>query len=154
MIMAQYFISILSISLFLAMVDLLLLKTQNAKLVRSIISLILITVLIVPIINIIESNDFGDNNYSLELEEQLILIEKETLTSKIKNVLDSNNVIYDSLSVEISTEDNKYQIKKVIIYLSQVINDENERININEKIKNLISSLISDKEKIQIEYPN
>ena len=136
------------------MVDLLLLKTQNAKLVRSIISLILITVLIVPIINIIESNDFGDNNYSLELQEQLILIEQETLTSKIKNVLDSNNVIYDSLSVEISTEDNKYQIKKVIIYLSQVINDENERININEKIKNSISSLISDKEKIQIEYPN
>ena len=136
------------------MVDLLLLKTQNAKLVRSIISLILITVLIVPIINIIESNDFGDNNYSLELQEQLILIEKETLTSKIKNVLDSNNVNYDSLSVEISTEDNKYQIKKVIIYLSQVINDENERINNNEKIKNSISSLISDKEKIQIEYPN
>lgn len=155
--MEEYFIATLSVSVFLALVDVLVTKTQNGKFVKMVISLILVTVLAVPIIKIIGNNNFtlDDKFSSLGLETELIELEKDILTEKIEKTLTNNSIEFLSVDVQVSHNENGYVIDKIIIKFSKnVINSDSERINMLEKMKTLLKSIISNGDIIQVESGN
>lgn len=155
--MNEYFITTLSVALFLAVVDVLVSKTQNGKIVKSVISLILVTVLAVPIIKIIGNEDFNiENSFSTsKFEAELIKLEKEILTEKIESTLNDNEINFINVSVEMSSQEASFNVEKIIIKFSNsVIKGESERINMLDKVQKLLKPIFSEGDKIQIEIAN
>lgn len=150
--MSNYLFSTLSIIIFLAFLDMVISKTKNGKMVRTITSLIAVSMLVLPIVSIIK----GDNNivkngyYSEYLSEYLVNLEKKVISTKIKNAL--KDFEYDVLSVEVDFNNSEDQliVKKVKILLDESVISENiSHIDIVESVEKLLETVV-DAQKVEI----
>lgn len=150
--MSNYLFSTLSIIIFLAFLDIIISKTKNGKMVRTITSLIAVSMLVLPIVSIIK----GDNNivkngyYSEYLNEYLVNLEKKVISTKIKNAL--KDFEYDVLSVEVDFNNSEDQliVKKVKILLDESVISENiSHIDIVESVEKLLETVV-DPQKVEI----
>lgn len=151
--MNNYFFATISVIILLAFLDIIISKTKNGKVVKSVVSLIAVTMLAVPIVSIVK----GDNSlikegyYSEYTKNYLIDLEKKVVKNKIKEAL--KDLEYEILNVEVEyfSENDLLEIKKVTVYLSSaVINENNEHIDILESVKNAMSTVV-DVQKVEIE---
>ncbi len=138
-----FVVSLTSIT-FLTMLDVIVSKTKNGKVVKTVISLVAVTILLTPIVSIIKNFDI---NYDISANENyqnyLIDFESKVYKSTIKSVLEKNG--YEVQDVIISfSEDNVYSPKKVTIKLKNtVINGQEEHINMIERVKTLLKTAIN-----------
>ena len=132
--MKEYFLTIITTTFFLAMLDGILPKNKNGKLVKSIISVVSVTIILVPILNFLNSDyktNFNDNLFN-DYEKYLTEYHKKTTESEIETLLKSNG--YDVTSVHLTKIDDKNFIE---IFLNDTgINDDSEHINRIENAKN------------------
>ncbi len=138
--MKEYLISCISAVAFFSLIESLVLKGALTKILKSIISLISILIIIYPIVNLINYN-FKDNYNQIneEYSSYLIKIEQKTTESEISSLLIKNGYTVSEVKVEVDNENGNAIIKKISVKISVLgITENDEHININDKIKNLI----------------
>ena len=151
--MKEFFISTLSAITILALLDILVTKTKNGKVVKMVISLVATFLISVPIVKIFKGeNNFNNNITSDELYlEYLDKLEDETIYRKIKIALNIGNFEYRDIEVVFEDNTNCKVLKKLIIILDKgVIIDSAEHINMIENAKKLLEKVI-DVKKVEIE---
>lgn len=151
--MKEYFLTIITATFFLAILDGVLPKNNNGKLVKSIITVVSVSIILVPILNFFK-NDF-EYNYSEQVfdnyDDYLLKYQEETTINEIKTLLNNNK--YDVSSVEILNDSDKQIIK--IILLDNGINEDSEHINSIENAQNLVKErLYLNTWEVQVEYSN
>ncbi len=151
--MKEFFVSTLSAITLLALLDILVTKTKNGKVVKMVISLVATFLISVPIIKIFK----GENNFnSYVTSDELYLkyldnLEEETIKSEIKITLNIANFKYKDICVLFEDGADGKILKKLIIILDKgVIIDKNEHINMIENAKLLLEKVI-DVNKVEIE---
>ncbi len=153
--MDRYFIEALSAITFLAVIDLLISKTNNGKAVKTVISLISVTILAVPIVSIIKNFAITNDTISIDYDysEYLLNLEKEVYKNKIEKALKRSEIEYESIYLEFSNGENPYELKKIVIKLNiEVINGSEEHINMSERVKLSLENVINISEvEIKIE---
>ena len=149
--MNNYLNAVLGILMFLALIDTLVQKTSNGRVVKVVISLISVSVLLNPIISILKGSfDFNLDFSSETYLEYALDIEKSVIENVVKTTLKDSEFDVDSVDSEFLCENNKFTLKTIkIILKNQVINCENERINTIENIKTLLKTKI-DFEKVEL----
>ncbi len=133
--MKEYLYSITISVLVFAVFDLFITKTRNGKLAKSIISLIVTTMIAIPIVNLFtssNSNSFNlnDGDFLAHLEE----IEDKSQKSYVKSLLLKEGV--EVIEIDIDREDNK--IKKLII----VISSKSSHIDITKVVLETLKDLV------------
>ncbi len=134
--MKEFIVILISVITFLVIFEGVLPKGKFGKIVKTIMSLIVVLTMLVPIIKIFNSGyDLSkvlnsDANYEKYLEEY----KKTTLVKEITAVLYSEDIEVKSVFVELSEEKNKV----TILLKNEVLNENNEHIDILEKAKTLV----------------
>ena len=133
--MKEYLYSITISVLVFAVFDLFITKTRNGKLAKSIISLIVTTMIAIPIVNLFtssNSNSFNlnDGDFLAHLEE----IEDKSQKSYVKSLLLKEGI--EVIEIDIDREDNK--IKKLII----VISSKSSHIDITKVVLETLKDLV------------
>lgn len=151
--MKEYFLTIITATFFLAILDGVLPQNNNGKLVKTIITVVSVSIILVPILNFFK-NDF-EYNYSEQVfdkyDDYLLKYQEETTINEIKTLLNNNK--YDVSSVEILNDSDKQIIK--IILLDNGINEDSEHINSIENAQNLVKErLYLNAWEVQVEYSN
>lgn len=150
--MNNYFYVTLSVIILLAFLDILISKSKNGAVVKSVISLVAVTMIAVPIVTIVKGDSSFTKNefYSDHVKEYLINLEKKVVTNKVSGALDKLEFDYLDVKVEFFDESENLVLKKVTVCLSiDVINENSEHIDILETVKNALSTVI-DVEKVEI----
>ncbi len=150
--MNNYFYVTLSVIILLAFLDILISKTKNGKLVKTIISIIAVTMLAVPVVSIVKGdNSFIQNGYYNDhVKEYLENLEKKTVINKINGALNKLEFDYVSVNVEFFDENQNIVLKKITVCISSaVINEDLAHIDILESVKNALSTVV-DVEKVEI----
>lgn len=145
--MKEYLISCISAVAFFSLIESLVLKGALTKILKSIISLISILIIIYPIVNLINYN-FKDNYNQIneEYSSYLIKIEQKTTESEISSLLIKNGYTVSEVKVEVDNQNGNAIIKKINVKISVLgITENEEHININDKIKNLILENLHEK---------
>lgn len=123
-------------------------NSKNGKLAKTIISIVCVTMIMSPIINIFK-NDYSNSNIESNSDYNQYLLNYElNLTEKsIEYLLKNNDFTVENIDINGDNENGKYVIKSMRIKLANlVINENDEHIIISEKIKNLISSRLQIKD--------
>ena len=144
--MNRYIIEALSAITFLAIFDLLISKSNNGKLVKVVISLILVTILAVPIVSIVKNFSISTNEYFADLEyaEYLLNIEKKVCQNKVEKALISDDIEYKNVILEFEQKDGFYNLNKITIkLLKTVINGSEEHINMLERVNLTLKTIIN-----------
>ncbi len=134
--MKEFALIIVSIIIFLVVFEGVLPKGKFGKHVKTVMSLVTVLVILIPVVNIFNSDyDFNsilnnNDNYEKYLEEYKM----NTLKKEIKTVLESESIEVGEVFVEMSNEKN---IVKVLIKKDE-LNETVEHIDIKEKAKSLI----------------
>ena len=149
--MKEYFSSVITITFFLCLIDGILPKSKNGKVVKNVIAILSVTIILSPILNIFNSNlDLFNNTEILNnYSSYLIEYKKTTMVNEISYLLENNG--YDVLSVEIKSKNDGNIIQ--VFLLNNGINDQNEHIDSIENAKNLIlERLYLDNWEVLVEY--
>lgn len=144
--MNEYFIQTLSVITFLAMADLLVTKSSNGKLVKTVISLISVTTLAIPIVSIIKNVDFSSDNfnYNENYNEYLLNLEEEVYIKRIKKALYDAEISDFELSIEFSGGENPFLLNKItVIFINGVINSKSEHIDMTERVNLALKNVIN-----------
>lgn len=144
--MDRYFIQALSAITFLAVIDLLVSKSNNGKTVKTVISLISVTILAVPIVTIIKNFTFTSDiefiNY--DYTEYLLNLEKEVYKNRIEKALNTSDIEYESVDFEFSNENNPFKLEKIVIKPhGNVIIGSEEHINMSERVNLALENVIN-----------
>ena len=113
--MKEYFYQTLSIITFLALVDLLISKTSNGRLVKAVISLISVIALAIPIVSIINNVDFSvsDDLITQNYNQYLLELEEKTYKEKVSKILANEELYPKDLIIEFSKDENSYKVEKI-----------------------------------------
>ena len=128
-------------------------KTKNGRLVSSVISLIAVTMLSIPIVSLIKSDEslIKNDYYSEYSSKYLIELEKKVVYNKIVAVLDRGDYKTTKVELDFSNENDSLTLEKITVFFkSSVINEKGEHIDILESVKNTLSSIV-DIQKVEIE---
>jgi hypothetical protein len=141
---------VLGVLVFLSLIDIIVPKSSNGKAVKAVISLISVSVLLVPIISIIKGKTYDFNVKNDYYHEYLLELEGNVIKNVIKKTLSDNEIKFSSVETEFNEDDNDFSLKKIIINLEiEVINGSEEHINIIKKVKLLLEGKI-DFEKVEL----
>ena len=144
--MDRYFVEALSAITFLAIVDVLISKSNNGKLVKGVISLISVTILAIPIVSLVKNFSFSSNSQSYDVEyfEYLFNLEKEVCQNKVEKALFDGGFEYKSVMLEFEENEGVYTLNKITIKpLKTVINGSNEHINMLETLNLTLKTIIN-----------
>ena len=144
--MDRYFVEALSAITFLAVVDVLISKSNNGKLVKGVISLISVTILAIPIVSLVKNFSFSSNSqpYNVEYFEYLFNLEKEVCQNKVEKALYDDGFEYKSVMLEFQENEGVYTLNKITIKpLKTVINGSNEHINMLETLNLTLKTIIN-----------
>ena len=137
--MNTYLLTAVLITIFVAMLDVLIIDGKNGKLVKCIISLISVACFITPLLSILSNNDFEVEFYNKEFTNYLIETEKQTVESEILGTLTSTNYNVVSVNSVVENANDIISTKKVEIILNcNGINCKEDHINITKEIEVLI----------------
>ena len=142
--MKTYFSSIILAIFTLIAFDLLVSKTKNGKLVKSVISLIVTSMLVIPIVNAFNGTlDFGYDNSNGYYSEYLFSIEDKVIKTQVETALNKEGI--DALEVNILREENL--VKEIRVKIENlVITEDEEHINRLEEIKSCIINALKNLE--------
>ena len=157
--MDNYVLVAISISIFIAISEILIVNGKNGKLVKIILSLLCVTAFIEPILSLFNENyDSDESNFNADYTNYLLKIEEKTLENEIENVIKKQNSDLKSVNVTLDSLDGVISTKKVeIIFYNQGINCDSDHINITTETKALLYDTVLKKEKeveIVIEFEN
>lgn len=136
--MKDYLSSIILSIFVLIAFDVLVSKTKNGKMVKSVISLVVTIMLVIPIVNLFSSEnilDFAGSNQTYK--SYLNQIEENTIKTQITSALNKEEL--NAESIELYREEERiYKIHIIIDGLG--ITEKNEHINITELVKNVLKN--------------
>lgn len=144
--MKEYFYQTLSIITFLALVDLLISKTSNGRLVKAVISLISVIALAIPIVSIINNVDFSvsDDLITQNYNQYLLELEEKTYKEKVSKILANEELYPKDIIIEFSKDENSYKVEKIkLIFEKGVITSESEHINMTDRVELVLNSKIN-----------
>ena len=144
--MKEYFYQTLSIITFLALVDLLISKTSNGRLVKAVISLISVIALAIPIVSIINNVDFSVSNdlITQNYNQYLLELEEKTYKEKVSKILANEELYPKDIIIEFSKDENLYKVEKIkLIFEKGVITSESEHINMTDRVELVLNSKIN-----------
>ncbi len=134
--MKEFILIVVSVTTFLAIFEGVLPRGKSGRLVKTVMSLIVVLTMLVPIVKIFnEDYDFnsllnGNEAYENYLEEYKIT----TLKKEIKAVLKSENI--ETLEVFVELDENQNKLK--ILLNMGALNESDGHIDILEKAKRLV----------------
>ena len=142
--MKEYIYTIIVSVFVFAVFDVFVSKTKNGKIVKSIISLIITTLIAIPVINLVTNNNLNseflnNEDYATYLEE----LEDNSQKSTLKSLLLKEGVKVSD--IEIVREGGV--IKNVII----VISSNDEHIDITNKVLSVVKSVVDDGVEVIVE---
>lgn len=144
--MKEYFYQTLSLITFLALVDILVSKSSNGRVVKTVISLISVTALAIPIVSIIKNVDFSLNedianeNYT----KYLLELEEKTYKEKVRSALSYEELYPKDIVIEFLDEKNSFTVNKIILIFEKgVITSEDEHINMTDRVISVLNSKIN-----------
>ena len=138
--MKEYFYQTLSVITFLSIADLIVTKTKNGKIVKTIISLISVTALSIPIISIVKNVKITNENYTLVENYNEYLLNQNS----IKKALIDAEIDNFELKFEFSSSENLFKLEKIIIiFENEVINDNSEHIDMTERVNLALKNTIN-----------
>ena len=142
--MKEYIYTIIVSVFVFAVFDAFVSKTKNGKIVKSIISLIITTLIAIPVINLVTNNNLNseflnNEDYATYLEE----LEDNSQKSTLKSLLLKEGVKVSD--IEIVSEGGV--IKNVII----VISSNDEHIDITNKVLSVVKSVVDDGVEVIVE---
>ncbi|MBQ3235591.1 MAG: hypothetical protein IJA97_05490 [Clostridia bacterium] len=143
--MNSYLLTTLSIIIILSFFEILVTKTQNGKVVKTVISLIITLILTIPIVSILKGEGIDESfvNVNLEYASHLDNLEKTAVESKIKFCLDQGGFVYKGVKAEFENSSDLIALKKIYIILDGgVIIEETERINMIKDAERLLKNVI------------
>ena len=136
--MKEYLSSIILSIFVLITFDVLVSKTKNGKMVKSVISLVVTIMLVIPIVNLFSYEnllDFTGSNQTYK--SYLNQIEENTIKTQITSALNKEEL--NAESIELYREEERiYKIHIIIDGLG--ITEKNEHINITELVKNVLKN--------------
>lgn len=134
--MKEFALIIVSVIIFLVVFEGVLPKGKFGKHVKTVMSLVAVLVILVPVINIFNSDyDFNSIlNGNVAYEKYLEEYKKTTLEREIKTVLEGESIVVNDVFVELTNEKNKV----LILLENQELNENSEHIDIKEKARDLI----------------
>lgn len=144
--MKEYFYQTLSIITFLALVDLLISKSSNGRLVKAVISLISVIALAIPIVSIINNVDFSvsDDLITQNYNQYLLELEEKTYKEKVSKILANEELYPKDIIIEFSKDENSYKVEKIkLIFEKGVITSESEHINMTDRVELVLNSKIN-----------
>ena len=144
--MKEYFYQTLSINTFLALVDILISKTSNGRLVKAVISLISVIALAIPIVSIINNVDFSvsDDLKTQNYNQYLLELEEKTYKEKVSKILANEELYPKDIIIEFSKDENSYKVEKIkLIFEKGVITSESEHINMTDRVELVLNSKIN-----------
>lgn len=144
--MKEYFYQTLSIITFLALVDLLISKSSNGRLVKAVISLISVIALAIPIVSIINNVDFSvsDDLITQNYNQYLLELEEKTYKEKVSKILANEELYPLDIIIEFSKDENSYKVEKIkLIFEKGVITSESEHINMTDRVELVLNSKIN-----------
>ncbi len=134
--MKEFIVILISVITFLVVFEGVLPKGKFGKIVKTVMSLIVVLTMLAPIIKIF-NNDYDFNkilNSSASYDGYFKEYKKSTLIKEITAVLESENIEVKSVFVELSEEKNKVKI----LLKNEVLNENGEHIDILEKAKEIV----------------
>ncbi len=144
--MKEYFYQTLSVITFLSIADLIVTKSKNGKIVKTIISLISVTALSLPIISIVKNVKLSNENFNYvqNYNEYLLELQEEVYKKTIKKALFDAQIDNFELEFEFSSDDNIFKLEKIIIiFENEVINDNNEHIDMTERVNLALKNTVN-----------
>jgi hypothetical protein len=144
--MKEYFYQTLSIITFLALVDLLISKSSNGRLVKAVISLISVIALAIPIVSIINNVDFSvsDDLITQNYNQYLLELEEKTYKEKVSKILANEELYPKDIIIEFSKDENSYKVEKIKLNFEKgVITSESEHINMTDRVELVLNSKIN-----------
>lgn len=144
--MKEYFYQTLSVITFLALLDILVSKSSNGRVVKTVISLISVIALAIPIVSIINNVNFSINgdsanqNYTKYLHE----LEEKTYKEKVRSALSYEKLYPKDIIIEFLDEKNSFTVNKIILIFEKgVITSESEHINMTDRVISVINNKIN-----------
>ena len=138
-----------------AVLDTLVSKTKNGLIVKKVISLLSISLILVPICDIIANQDFSYKNTESDtvFAEYLINLEVETIKQGVKTLLLKEGFTVENVQVVTDGVDTDFSIKKIKVKLNNLgISENGEHIHILENVTKLIKDYVkNDKVEVEIE---
>ena len=138
--MKEYLISVVSVILFLSILEIFVPNSKVGQLVKSIISIVSFLLMLSPIITLI-NKEFNvdliknDSSYS----EFLIDYEKKIIKEEIIMLLSTNEIEVESVEIEGYENDGDFEVSKIYIKIvKDVISSEDEHIIKIDKAKSLV----------------
>lgn len=112
--MKDYFIATILIILFLSIVDLIVTKSKNGKVVKMVISLVSVTLLSAPIVSIVKNGSINFDSYTIDYEysNHLLNLESSIIKSKIKTALNDINFTYEDVNLCVLSQNDSVELKK------------------------------------------
>ena len=136
--MKEYLYATLTSVLVLISIDILISKSKNGKVVKSVLALVVTTMLAVPVVSLITGKGSYSLDFSSEYFEYLTELEDENLKSKIKTAIYEKGIEVKSVTFE---KENGKIVKVFIKIENEVILDGNGHINIiTERVYSVIKS--------------
>lgn len=150
--MNNFFLASLTSIAFLSILDVLVSKSKNGKLVKTVISIVAVCMLLTPILSIVKNFSLSNIN-EIDYEKDYLELEGKIYTSNIKNVLLKAGYKVEGVEVEFSTENENSTLNKITIkFRNQVIIESGGHINMLDNVKTLLSGSINlDKVEVVIE---
>ena len=143
--MKDYFIATILIILFLSIVDLIVTKSKNGKVVKMVISLVSVTLLSAPIVSIVKNGSINFDSYTIDYEysNHLLNLETSIIKSKIKTALNDINFVYEDVNLCVLSQNDSVELKKIIIKVkNEVIIGSDAHINMIESVKSALKNII------------
>ena len=114
--MNSYFYSVLGVLVFLSLIDIIVPKSSNGKAVKAVISLISVSVLLVPIISIIKGKTYDFNVKNDYYHEYLLELEGNVIKNVIKKTLSDNEINHQEvLDTAKIAEENLVKLTREIV---------------------------------------
>ena len=139
--MKEYFYQTLSVITFLALLDILVSKSSNGRVVKTVISLISVIALAIPIVSIINNVNFSINGDSANQNYTKYLHELE---EKVRSALSYEKLYPKDIIIEFLDSENSFTVNKIILIFEKgVITSESEHINMTDRVISVINNKIN-----------
>lgn len=136
----SYLITCISGIIFLTFVEFILPRGKNGAAVRTVISILAVSIIVIPIISFLKSGVSDNFSYSSDYFLYGNKVEQKTQLNEVKLNLILNGLKCESISID---SDEEGKIKNVLIFFKKTgIESESESINISEKAKDIAVKIL------------
>lgn len=154
-------LQIVGVVILSVLVDIIIPEGQTSKYIKSIFSVVVILVIVSPIPKLISMEFSVEEVFKDEqveyVDEQFLEFYKEIQTTQIINnitaMLENSDYKVKSINVETNPNKTDLELQKILIILNKKgINWENGHINITEKVRQIVLSIVNINEESVVVY--